>query len=233
MNEAEFDRFADEYRALHASGISASGEEPEFFAEYKIKDIVLEHKRHDGSADAALTILDFGAGVGNSVPYVRKHFPNSTLHCADISRRSLELAEERYPTLAQFALFDGTSLPFPDGHFDIAYAMCVFHHIDVSEHVSLLHELRRVIRPGGSLFVFEHNPFNPLTVRVVSNCPIDTNAKLIQGRAMKRLLLSAGFSITQIRYRMFFPHFLRILRPLELHLRWLPLGAQYYAMARK
>jgi len=33
MNEAEFDRFADEYRALHAANIGASGEDPEFFAE--------------------------------------------------------------------------------------------------------------------------------------------------------------------------------------------------------
>jgi hypothetical protein len=36
MDEAEFDKFADEYYAKHAASISASGEGPEYFAEYKI-----------------------------------------------------------------------------------------------------------------------------------------------------------------------------------------------------
>ncbi|MBB5503094.1 hypothetical protein [Paraburkholderia sp. MM5384-R2] len=39
MGKAEFDSFADEYLSLHARNIAASGEAPEFFAEYKIRDI--------------------------------------------------------------------------------------------------------------------------------------------------------------------------------------------------
>ena len=42
MGEAEFDRYAEEYNALHAASIAASGEEPEFFAAYKIRDIARE-----------------------------------------------------------------------------------------------------------------------------------------------------------------------------------------------
>jgi hypothetical protein len=35
-----------------------------------------------------------------------------------------------------------------------------------------------------------------------------------------------------MRYRVFFPHALAALRPLERLLAWLPLGAQYYVCAR-
>ena len=233
MDEAEFDKVADEYDALHAASIAASGEGPDYFAEYKIRDIAREHGRHRSPGSASLTILDFGAGIGSSVPHVRSHLPHARLTCLDVSRRSLEIAEHRFPSLAQYIHFDGTNIPFPGEHFDIAFAACVFHHIDHAEHVSLLQELRRVIRPGGSLFVFEHNPYNPLTVRVVSSCSFDANARLIRGAVMKRQLAAAGFTSTKIRYRIFFPHALRMLRPLEEALAWLPMGGQYCALAHR
>ena len=233
MNEAEFDKFADEYYASHAAGIAVSGESPEYFSEYKIIDIARECQRQSQPTATAMRILDFGAGIGNSVPYIRKHFANAQLTCLDLSQRSLALAEKRFSNLAQYVRFDGVSIPFPADHFDIAYAMCVFHHIDHADHVSLLQELRRVVRPGGSLFIFEHNPFNPLTVHVVNSCPFDENAHLIRGPEMKRRLLAAGFASTTTRYRVFFPRFLRALRPLEGALAWLPVGGQYYVRSLK
>ncbi len=229
MDEAEFDKFADEYDAMHAAGIAVSGEGPEYFAEYKISDIARVWYEQSPAAQAPPPrLLDFGAGVGGSVPYVRKHFSNAQLTCLDLSKRSLDVAQRRFPSMADFVHFDGTHIPFADHHFDIAFAMCVFHHIDAKLHVSLLQELRRVIRPGGSLFVFEHNPLNPLTVRVVNRCPIDVNARLIRGPDMRRRLRAAGFADTRIRYRVFFPHGLRALRRFEMSMAWLPLGGQYY-----
>ncbi len=229
MNEAEFDKFADEYHASLSAGIAVSGESPEYFSEYKIIDIA----RECGAATSATRVLDFGAGIGNSVPYVRQHLPGAELTCLDLSQRSLEVAEKRFGAMAQYVRFDGANIPFPDDHFDIAYAMCVFHHIDHADHVALLQELRRIVRPGGSLFIFEHNPLNPLTVRVVNTCPFDENAHLIRGPEMKRRLLAAGFAAVSTRYRIFFPHFLRALRPIEGALAWLPLGGQYYTRALK
>jgi SAM-dependent methyltransferase len=164
---------------------------------------------------------------------VRKHLAHAELTCLDLSRRSLDLAERRFPSQADFVHFDGARIPFADDHFDIAFAMCVFHHIDHGQHVSLLEELRRVIRPGGHLFVFEHNPYNPLTVRVVNRCPFDINARLIRGGDMRRRLLAAGFAAARIRYRIFFPNLLSALRPLEASMAWLPLGGQYYVQSCK
>ena len=79
--------------------------------------------------------------------------------------------------------------------------------------------------------IYEHNPLNPLTVRVVNSCPFDANARLIRAGMMKERLFSAGFGNATIKYRMFFPRFLRALRAAERGLVRLPLGAQYYAMA--
>ena len=50
---------------------------------------------------------------------------------------------------------------------------------------------------------------------------------------MRRRLRAAGFADCTIRYRIFFPHALRFLRPLEAAMTWLPLGGQYCALARR
>jgi len=233
MDEAEFDKFADEYEATYARSLAVSGEGAEFFSEYKVRDIAREYDRHCSAAMASPRVLDFGSGNGASVPFVRRHLPRAQLTCVDVSRRSLSLAKKRFPSLAEYVPFDGAHIPFPEDHFDIAFAACVFHHIAPTEHISLFKELRRILRSGGNLFVFEHNPYNPLTTYIVNSCPFDNNAQLIRGATMKQRLEAAGFASVKIRYRIFFPHALRILRPLETALAWLPLGGQYYVLARK
>ncbi len=232
MNPAEFDKFAQEYQAQLAADLSASGEEPAFFAEYKIKDIAREQAAA-GQMDG-LHVLDFGAGIGSSVPYVGRHLPGAQLTCLDVSQRSLEVAQQRFPGQAGYVQFDGRHIPCADGSIDVAYAMCVFHHIPANQHTRLLAELRRVLRPGGALYVFEHNPLNPLTRKVVRDCPFDENAVLLRAGTLQARLREAGFAAPPtLRYRIFFPHALRWLRPLERLLAWLPLGAQYYTLARK
>ena len=192
-----------------------------------------EWRRQSDHLASTLKILDFGAGIGNSVPYVRKHIPGAELTCLDLSQRSLDVAARRFPNQADYLHFDGKNIPVANDYFDIAYAMCVFHHIEHINHVAILRELNRVIKPGGSLFIFEHNPYNPLTVRIVNNCEFDENAELIHGADMRRRVLAASFSGAKLQYRIFFPHVLRALRPLERVLAWLPLGGQYFVRAYK
>jgi len=230
MDEVEFDKFADEYRDLHAANIKLSGEDPEYFAEYKIADIAAELER--GNA-VARTALDFGAGVGYSVPFFARHLPAARVTCLDVSRKSLDLGAARHGAAAEFCHFDGRRIPYADDTFDVALASCVFHHIPHDEHVALLGEIRRVLAPGGRLFVFEHNPLNPLTRYAVNTCVFDEHAKLVLAPTMRGRVRDAGFAAADVRYRIFFPHGLRRLRPLEAKLTWLPLGAQYYVVARK
>jgi SAM-dependent methyltransferase len=232
MDSAEFDTFADEYESLHAANVSISGERPEYFAEYKIRDLAHEYRTRATGCDAP-AVLDFGAGIGTSVPFVRNYFPRARLTCLDVSSKSLAVGQARFPGAAQFMSFDGRRIPFPDASFDIVFAACVFHHIDHAEHVGLLREFHRVLTPNGTAMVFEHNPYNPLTLSAVNSCPFDENAHLIRAARMRSRMTAAGFCGARIRYRIFFPRALRGLRPLERWMTWLPLGAQYYALALK
>jgi SAM-dependent methyltransferase len=230
VDEVEFDKFADEYRAMHAVNIRLSGEDPEYFAEYKIVDIAAQLAR-DGIVPRS--VLDFGAGVGYSVPFFARHLPAARVTCLDVSRKSLDVGAAQHGSAAEFAHFDGRKIPFADGTFDVALASCVFHHIPHDEHVALLSEIRRVLGSRGRLFVFEHNPLNPLTRHAVNTCEFDEHARLVRAPTMRRRLRDAGFVDPAIRYRIFFPHALRRMRPLEAKMTWLPLGAQYYVVARK
>jgi SAM-dependent methyltransferase len=229
MDQAEFDQFADEYYTLLDRSIQASGELPEFFHQYKVRDLAAAWRRaHPDRAPE--TILDFGAGVANCLPSLRAVFPDSRVICLDVSPRSLEIAARRFPGQAEFTWFDGKSMPLPAKSVSLAFAACVFHHIEHAEHVPILGEFRRVLQPGGLSCVYEHNPFNPLTRHAVHSCPFDANARLITARQMRRRFRAAGFDAVHARYRFFFPAFLRRLRPLERYLTWCPIGAQYYVV---
>lgn len=232
MNEAEFDKFADEYLAMHTASIKMSGEGPDYFAKYKIIDLQAEYAKRPHRS-AAPEILDFGSGSGTSTAHMRSHFPTAALTCADVSERSLALAKSRHPAEAEYVRLGEGALPFADNRFDIIFAACVFHHIDHDEHQKILSEWFRVLRPGGLALIYEHNPYNPLTRKVVNSCEFDVNAHLITARQLRDRFQSGGFKKPEVRYRLFFPKALSTLRPLESKLAWLPLGAQYYVAAGK
>jgi SAM-dependent methyltransferase len=230
MDLQEFDKFADEYDQMHARNVAVSGYTPQYFAEYKIKDVALELGAEGGTPR---TILDFGSGVGNSIPYFRKYFPRSQLTCADVSGRSLEVSRARFPGDEVYAPLAGDRLPFSDNSLDLIFSACVFHHIPHEEHAHWLGELNRIAAAHGRLFIFEHNPWNPLTVSAVRTCPFDENAHLIRSPTFARCIRDAGWTKVTIRYRLFFPRILGALRGLERYLAAVPLGAQYYISAEK
>jgi ubiquinone/menaquinone biosynthesis C-methylase UbiE len=228
MDPSEFDAFAHEYERLHSQNIRLSGESPAYFARQKAQMAAALVAR----ALPRQRILDFGTGVGNSIEPLKEQFPSSDIEGIDVSLRSLEIAKSRFPNLATFRHFDGTTIPFEDASFGLAFAACVFHHIDRSEHEALIRELRRVLAPGGSLTIFEHNPLNPLTRHAVNTCEFDRNARLIGAGTLKGVVRRAGFNDVRAEYCVFFPRALRALRPLEKRMGWLPLGAQYCVVAR-
>ncbi len=230
MLETEFDRFAYEYEAQHAASIRLSGETPDYFAKYKIDDVAAVLRR---AGIVPRRILDFGAGVGNSLGHMRAAFPDAEIVLLDPSAQSLDIAARRFPGQASLMPFDGMTIPYPGGTFDLAFAACVFHHIPDALHECLLSEIDRVLAPGGSFFVFEHNPANPLTRHAVRNCPFDENAVLIAAREMRSRMAAAGLSNARIAYRIFFPRLLSWLRPCERYLTGVPLGAQYFVHATK
>lgn len=230
MDKAEFDQFADEYYQQHVRNIAVTGESPEYFSEYKIADLAEIVAARNVKADR---ILDFGSGIGNSIPYFRKYFPQAALSCADVSTRSIDVSRERYPGAERYVPIARDTIPVADAEQDLVFSACVFHHIPHTEHRHWLEEMRRACRPGGVMAIFEHNPFNPLTVRAVNTCPFDVNAKLIKPPDFRQLARDAGWENVEIRYRIFFPRMLAMLRPLERMLHRVMLGAQYCVIASR
>ena len=228
---SEFDQYADEYYNQHSNNISISGESPDFFSEYKIKDMAAALS-HESMLNKV--ILDFGCGIGNSIPYIQKYFPTSKHIFTDVSQRSLDIAAQRFPSAeSRLTLIKNDVIPLAGNSVDVVFTACVFHHINHSAHTYWLSELKRIVKPNGYIFIFEHNPYNPLTVRAVNTCAFDVNAKIIKAQQLKKNILKSGWIQTSITYRIFFPRLLSKLRFLEAYIKRIPLGAQYFIMARK
>lgn len=226
--QAEFDKIADLYQEQHKKNLHMSGEPPEYFSEYKISDLA---KYIETKNLCSTHILDFGCGIGNSIEFFRKYFPNSKLYCADISERSIEIAKSRFPG-NEIYLKINDSIPVPPESFDIIFTACVFHHIDFDSHKKWLSEIKRAIKKEGIFVIYEHNPLNPLTIYAVNTCPFDINAKLIKASTMKSTLINEGWTATEIEYKLFFPSFLKALRPLEKYLSRFFLGAQWRLISK-
>lgn len=228
---AEFDALADDYRKQHQANISVTGEDPDYFSDYKIRDLSHVVRSADVRAE---NVLDFGCGIGNSIPFLRKYFSGSNFSFVDVSARSLEIAEERFPGPGRFIHIENEGvIPVGSESQDVVFVACVFHHIPHDQHISWLRELYRITRKGGLLFLYEHNPFNPLTRHAVNTCPLDDNAKLLLPWSAKNRAAAAGWSRPKVLYRVFFPKFLSSLRGLEWRLGSCPAGAQYVLVARK
>lgn len=224
----EFDTYADSYYETHKSNIEITGETPEFFSEYKIRDL-FEYCREKGVSTN--NILDFGSGIGNSLQYFNNYFSKSTIYCADVSSKSLTISKERFPQNQAKYLLIGKEIPLEDESQDLVFSACVFHHIDHDHHIKWLKELYRVTSSNGRLVIFEHNPLNPLTVHAVNTCEFDVNAKLLRSSTMRKRAAQAGWSNIEIEFKLFFPSILKNLRPLEKYLTKCFLGAQWRLVA--
>ena len=71
-------------------------------------------------------LLDFGTGVGNSIPFLVQYFLGTGLFGTDVSDKSLTLVKERFDGFGEFSLFNGKTLPYPEGQFDLALLLVYF-----------------------------------------------------------------------------------------------------------
>lgn len=226
----EFDTFAKDYRNLHNENMQNLSEfGSEYYSEYKIEIVKNSLK------NSPKNILDFGCGDGKSCEFLSKYFPEALITGIDISPASIEEAKNKQIQNCSFMFYDGEKLPYENCSFDVIFVACVFHHIEKQNHQYLIEELKRTLKKDGKLFIFEHNPINPLTQKVVKDCVFDQDAKLIFPAEMKNAFIRAGFKSPKISYTLFFPRFnlFKKFFFLEKHLKWFFVGAQYYIEALK
>lgn len=231
QTKTDFDEVVNDYEQLHKNNIKASGFEPSFFDEHKIKTVFHDFRR---SSAASLQILNFGCGIGKSEKFINTYFSNCEISSVDVSEKSIIAATERNKQFDNitFQAYDDIEELYFEKKFDIIFVANVFHHIPDELHVLILKRLRSFLSPDGFLYVFEHNPQNPLTKKAFDTCEFDVGCKMIPPSLFVSMCKEAGYRSIHRNYVLFFPKFLSALAPLEKILKWCPLGAQYYVKAR-
>ena len=224
MKKTEFDQYAERYDQVLTEAIPESLNEDGYFAEYKIALVANLTKQN-----TPLKILDFGCGAGRSLPYLDKYFPSAEIWGFDVSSSSLKVASERVPKAKLFSDWNMIA----NTRFDLIVAANVFHHIPVNERQIALNKCSQILAHNGQMFLFEHNPFNPMTRWVFERCAFDKDAEMLSLNAARNLANLAGFSFVQSAYTLFFPRPFAFMRVAEPFLKHIPLGAQYYVQMAK
>ena len=223
-----FDHFSDSYDEDLNRALAVIGAGKEFFAQGRVAWLsrcLRQLGEHPQSA------LDYGCGIGSTIPLLSNSFELREIIGVDISSRSLATAQERhgsgpirYATIAEYR---------PEGKLDLAYCNGVFHHIPKAERPAAVAYVREALRPQGLFAFWENNPWSPATHYVMSRCSFDKDAVTLSVSESKRLLRQFDFTILRCDFLFIFPNFLRALQPLEPLVSKLALGAQYQILARK
>ncbi len=225
----DFNELSQVYDDEVQRSIGFIGQDLSFFTIAKAQHILGLATKHFGSPSNA-GILDVGCGIGLTDQYLVGDF--AELHGIDISDKEIERAKITNPT-GIYTAYDGRHVPYPDDSFNVVFAINVFHHVPPKDRDGLIREMARVTKPGGLSVIYEHNPYNPLTRLAVKKCAFDADAILLKRREAEKLERTAGLSIVDRSYILFFPVSGRVLTKIERALTWLPLGAQYCIAGRK
>lgn len=221
MNKVNFDDYSHEYNDILENQLRKFSGNIDFFAEYKVSII----KRMIGKSPNK--ILEYGCGIGRNLIFLQRYFPEARIFGCDISQESLEIAKKN-----EFAKLYRLGFDEIKENFDLIFISCVFHHIEPIKRGDAVENIYCLLKQG-NVFVFEHNPYNPLTRHLVATCPFDKDAILLSLKECSKLFTSKGFIKKANHYYLFVPPKLKKLFFMEKYLGWLPLGGQYFIQFTK
>ena len=115
-------------------------------------------------------VLDFGIGTATLSLMAKKHAPQAHIAGIDIDPRVLAIARRKVAAAGvpiDLHSYDGTTLPYPDHHFDRVISSLVFHHLTPQQKNLALREIRRVLKPGGELHIADWGKAQSVAMRLL------------------------------------------------------------------
>lgn len=223
QNDELFDQYSNSYTLVVNNSVSFTGLNVDFFTKVKAGYIVDLCNAH-GISKVSAKALDVGCGVGGFHDLLGSNFDE--LHGVDVSVDSIRKATETHPHV-EYKAYDGHRLPYSSDSFDVVFTICVLHHVPTQNWQQFVNEMYRVVKKGGLVMIFEHNPRNPLTMKAVNNCPFDADAVLLKSNETSNLMKDSGLCQVSRKYILSVPAANRFLRKIDSIFSGLRLGAQY------
>jgi SAM-dependent methyltransferase len=220
---ATFDAVAGDYDRIMQKTLGGFGSDIDYYAEYKAMAVARALGRKPRS------VLEFGCGTGRNIRFLAREFPGIPVAGCDISEASLAVARAACPGHEFFVPDDRAA---GVAAHDLVLVACVLHHVPMAQRAGTMRQIAGYMAAGGDLFIFEENPLNPVTRRIMRSSPFDRDSAMLRAGETAELVRNAGLEVCACRYTLFVPAALRRLAFIERFLAWLPMGAQYYVHAR-
>ena len=146
-------------------------------------------------------VVEIGFGSGLNIPFYPAAVDRvSAVEPADVGWKLARKRLEATSIPLQRSGLDGQSLPYADDSFDAAlstWTMCTIPDVEAA-----LRELRRVLKPGGTVHFVEHGLAPDADVRKWQHRLEPVQKRLFGGchltRDVSDLLTGAGFEITEL-----------------------------------
>lgn len=159
--------------------------------------------REELLADVSGEVLEIGAGTGLNFQYYRN---GAHVTATEPDPYMLERARKRAaesPVSIELHQAAAEDLPFPDATFDYVIDTLVL--CTVEDPRRALAEIKRVLKPGGELRLYEHvryeNPIGAISQDIVAPVWSWFGAGCHPNRDTGRLLQEAGFHVVSSRIR--------------------------------
>ncbi len=101
--------------------------------------------------DAAVRVLDLGAGTGLLSEMAAERFPRGTITLMDFSEKMLDVARQRlagWGDRCRFVVADYIEEPFPE-QYDLVVSALSIHHLEDEAKQRLFHKVHGSLAPGG------------------------------------------------------------------------------------
>jgi ubiquinone/menaquinone biosynthesis C-methylase UbiE len=108
----------------------------------------------DAAIQPGQTVLDVGCGTGTLAVLIKRLHPAVEVMGLDPDPKALARATTKAVRARVAVRFDrgfADALDYPDATFDRVFSTMMFHHIRRDDRPRVLAEIRRVLKPGGSL----------------------------------------------------------------------------------